>query len=254
MSARPSDHPPQPQEAPGFCLRLWNSARSLQSTGERAGQLSIPLRTHGSPGQAAAPSSDHLGTSWGRDRDTGGKNTAARHCQPWASLRPFPPQLPAQRSLQARFSAPDPAPGALLPSPTPRAIRPPPQLPQARARPAARPPPGGSIPASPGPFRSARAGSHPLPSLAPDTGHSSPQSSGSGGDGRRKAGGRGDSEGGARHCSPARGSLGHRVPPLAPGPGIHWIWTTSPGRPWGETVSGARRCAAGLAGTPSPAS
>lgn len=109
--------------------------------------------------------------------------------------------------------------------------------------------PGYSIPASPGPLRSARAGSHPQPPLARGTpGPSSPRSSSGSGDGRRKAGG-GDGEGGARRRGPARGSQGHRVRPLIQCLCVRPRWTTSPGRPRGGAESrstGAPRGSLGL--------
>lgn len=272
MSAPPSEHPPR-----GAGTRL---ARVSQLEGQRP-PAQRPTR-HARPprGPAAAPARPPGSTlqrraaRWRRDGPPG----QARRRPPRPAGVRRPRGDPRPRALEApptaapaRDAPPDPLPrqadapgapaGARL-APHPRtcpvphapplgapAARPPPQPPQARARPAARPPPGYSIPASPGPLRSARAGSHPQPPLARGTpGPSSPRSSSGGGDGRRKAGG-GDGEGGARRRGPAQGSQGHRVRPLIRCLCVCPRWTTSPGRPRGGAESrpaGAPRGSLGL--------
>ncbi|XP_073866893.1 uncharacterized protein [Macaca fascicularis] len=148
--------------------------------------------------------------------------------------------------------------GSFLPVPPPRSPRhrapprAPPSAPSpiaANARPAARPPPRGSIPASPGPLCSAREGSHPQPLFARGPRASQPAKQRRWRQRQEKARRR-RRRGRYSASRPAHGSLGPRVPPPIPGPEACWRWTTSPGRP--RERGGAHMRPARLSGTPSP--
>ena len=104
-----------------------------------------------------------------------------------------------------------------------------PQPAQARASPAARPPPGGSIPASPGPLRGAREGSHPQPPLA--RGRLGPQLAKQRQWRWRPEKARRRRRRGHAASRPSMGLSGTASPSLAPRRGARGRRTANPGRP-----------------------
>ena len=256
MSARPSDHPLHRREAPRSRLEALEpgSPASVNCRESRPARCPVP-GTRGSPlpwDPAAAPSSNHLGTSWGWERAGVSKKGHSSEGSPLPRSPPRPAQpnaspeeLPNTGHSSKPFTPPPPAP-ALPSDPGPPPLTPPP-VPSPRPTPTADPAPG-AVPPPHSPSRPAPSptapgagppgsaptsgGLHPgLPRPAPQClrrlppaasarpempGPSSPRSSGSGGGSRRKPGGGGGGGGGdgegARRRGPARGSLGHRVP------------------------------------------
>lgn len=160
--------------------------------------------------------------------------------RPLARVLPPGPPAPDQAPLPVPSPPPrGPAPGACPFPHSPLRSAPAPTAPGAGS-PGSAPTSGGLHPGLPRPAPQRPRRLPPAGSARPGTPRpSSPRSSGSGGDGRRKAG-VGDGEGGARRRGSARSSLGQRVPPLASSLGVRRCRTTRSGRPWGGALSRPR--------------
>ena len=90
MSAQPSDHPPRPREAPRSCLEALEPASGRFSQLEGQQTCSGPCSGYaGLPaprGPAAAPCSNHLGTSWSQKGPPKGSRRAPSAPDPASGL------------------------------------------------------------------------------------------------------------------------------------------------------------------------